>query len=113
MLETKTFEIRDKGTFIPAIGIKVDITRMPFDSRDRWLMKRAGYGPDNSLVLLTRLDGGKSTHDPYDWGDRTWHSAHMYIQNSWDELESGAVIDVQYILRETSVPKLSEQQTAY
>ena len=97
MIETKTFEIRDKGTFIPAVGIRINLAAVPFDSQDHYLLRRAGYGPD-PLVLLTALDGRRSEYDPFSWGDRTWHTAHMFIQESWDELQSGAVVDVQFIL---------------
>lgn len=41
-METKTFEIRDDGTFIPVIGIRFD----PDCERDRYLFGRAGFGTD-------------------------------------------------------------------
>jgi hypothetical protein len=72
-------------------------------------MRRAGYAPDTPLVLLTRLDGGRSCYDPYEWNDRTWQVAHNFIQESWENLESGTVVDVQFILNETNEPKISER----
>lgn len=112
MIEAKTFEIRDKGTFIPAVGVRIDLASVPFDSQDHYLMRRAGYGPE-PLVLLTALDGRRSEYDPYNWADRTWQTAHLFIQESWEELQSGAVVDVQFILREAKEPKASERLTAH
>lgn len=36
------------------------------------------------------------------------HEAHKYIQQHWDELQSGEVVDVEYILGETTVKKESD-----
>jgi len=112
-METKTFEIRDVGTFIPMVGILM--AGGPFHPtltgrvRDEPLLRRAGYGAHSRLVLFTRLDGGgKAHHDPYAWGDRTYSTAHNYITENWDKLESGALIDVEFILGETKQPKESE-----
>ena len=110
MIETKTFEIRDVGTFIPVVAMRIAPFELPSDSADRYLMRRAGYG--DPLILLTRLDGDgtKALCDPYDWGDRTWGTAHDYIAEKWFELESGAVIDVEFILGARSEPKHSERE---
>jgi hypothetical protein len=37
-------------------------------------------------------------------------TAHAYIEEKWDELGSGVVIDVEYILGETRTYKASERQ---
>lgn len=105
MLQTKMVEIRDSATFIPAIA-----TRMSAETdAEQRLLRRAGYGPDSPpLVVLTRADGGTAHHDPYGWGDRTWHQAHLWIAANWESLESGGVVDVEYILGETAAPKKSE-----
>ena len=89
-MKCKAFEIRDHGTFIPAIGILMESD----DEAENYLLRRAGYHATTSgFVLLTRMDGrgAPSQYDPYAWCDRTWHGAHMYIQSNWQELESGAV----------------------
>jgi hypothetical protein len=88
--------------------------------RENYLMSRAGYSLDDgeySCVLFGRLDptGRKDiANDPYDWGnqDRTYKVAHDYIQKNWGKLMSGQVIDVEYILNETDLPKKSEQFTS-
>ena len=106
---TKTIEIRDRMTFIPAIAVKLE----PACERDRYLLARAGYGVHHSdqarHVLLTALGGGRCTYDPHDWGDRTMSAAHMWVHDHFDEIESGAVVDVEYILGERGEPAVSEQ----
>lgn len=111
--KTKTFEVRDRNTFIPCIGIKVFGQHSligPNDpsEKDLYLARRAGYG--EAMILFMRLYGSfKAYYDPYDWGDRTMKTAHSYIQKNWKDLESGSVIDVEFILGETKSPKISER----
>lgn len=102
----KALEIRDAGTFIPALAVDMN----PANNEQRWLMDRCGYPCDGRPnIIVTRLDGnGKATNDPYAWGGRTWPVAHNYIIERWTELKDGDVVDVQFILGETKEPKLSE-----
>ena len=107
---TKTFEIRDRSTFIPALAVRLD----PGCERDHYLLARAGYGvtPDrqHEYVMLAKLAGDdvRASHDPYDWSNRTMQTAHQHIIDHFDKLASGAVIDVEFILGETAVAKVSE-----
>ena len=52
MLETKTFEIRDRGTFIPVMATAMRSVQ----DQDKYLLQRAGYNPYTFLVALTHLD---------------------------------------------------------
>ena len=101
-MENKLLEIRDRATFIPALAVRVD-------GDDGYLLRRAGFA--STMVILIHLEGMKCAYDPYEWGNRTMMEAHNYIQNSWDLLNSGDVVDVQFVLGETASPKLSEEQT--
>lgn len=105
----KLFEVRDAGTFIPAIAIKCN----PADESERYSLGRTGYGtlPENqaSYVIFGRLDDLELTRDAYSWDNRTMHNAHVYVRDNFDTLESGEVIDVEYILGETDSPKVSER----
>jgi hypothetical protein len=120
----KAIEIRDKGTFIPAMAIKMVPLFVPElgahaaserdqSERERYLLYRAGYGFEDPCVVLCRMDanGGSrnASYDPYGWGDRTFKVAHDYIIEHFDELESGAVVDVEFLLSETKEPKKSER----
>ena len=108
----KTVEIRDAATFIPALAIALH----PDTEHDRYLFGRAGYGTSpvrqGECVILARLAGGRgeATCDPYDWTSRTMQVAHDWIIKNFDAMESGAVVDVEYLLGKTSAPKRSERE---
>ncbi len=107
---TKTFEVRDSGTFLPILAICL----VTDNEGDRYLMARTGYGRDamaqSEHIMITRLRGeSNASADEYHWNDRTMTVAHRYIQENFHELEPGAVIDVEYILDETKEIKKSER----
>lgn len=103
-MDTKLLEIRDRATFIPAMAIRVS-------GQDGYLMRRAGFG-DVPMVYLVMLATEKCRYDPYNWDNmRTMGNSHNYIEEHWDELQSGDVVDVEFILGESKQPKLSEAST--
>lgn len=112
-MQPKMLEIRDRGTFIPVLAIRLD----PTCEEERWLLARAGFGrePEQQAeyILLCRIAGGpdKCTTDPFDWGQnpRTYYVAHEHIRRHWDELQSGSVVCVEHILGERPEPKQSER----
>lgn len=110
----KTVEIRDVATFIPALAIRL----VPACERDRYLLGRAGYTPDPrrqaEYVILTRIAGGtgEATSDPYEWNSSTMREAHAWLIEHFDEIESGVVVDVEFITGKRATPKRSEQETA-
>lgn len=108
-MEAKTFEVRDRATFLPMLAVRLN----PGNEGDRYLLSRTGYGRTSTeqgrYILLTALTGGEGSYDPFGWGsNRTRKIAHQHIVENWDLLESGQVIDVQYILGETAESKQSE-----
>ena len=126
-MQVKAFEIRDAKYFIPALGVlmvprlSLAVAQIPasFGKQtvaERYLLRRAGLNFEQPLVLLCRMEAAgtsnNATYDPYSWGNRTMHEAHLYITAHWGELESGAVIDVEHILGLTPNPKQSERETA-
>lgn len=109
-METKLFEVRDIGTLIPVIALKLGAR----DEPERWLLARAGFGKtvafQNEYVLLYVPHRGEAQYDPMYWsGSRSLLEAHDYIKNNWSLLPSGSVVDVQYLLGETKQPKTSER----
>lgn len=124
MMQAKALELRDEGTFIPVLCVDMnpgddddgrsppDESRVAWESR-RYLLRRVGYPCDGCPnILMTRLSGdGQATNDPYGWkdGTRTFPAAHQWIIEHWNELRDGDVVDVQFILGETSAPKVSER----
>jgi len=113
MNKVKLFEVRDRMTFIPVLALCVDMHDMEMPVAERFLLRRVGYGA-NRCVIFTRLaaDGQLCHYDPWGWGDRTMHVAHRYVLEEWDELASGDVIDVEFILGDTTSPKASEMVDA-
>jgi hypothetical protein len=96
----KLFEIRDKATTISALAVQVS-------KADGWIMERAGFG--QPMVYLIALATQACRFDPWGWGDRTFHTAHMHIAEHFDELMDGQVVDVEFLLGETTKPKRSER----
>lgn len=114
-MRSKTFELRDRGTFIPILAVRLQ----PDNEGDRYLLARAGFGltPEEQAryVHLVEIAGGagKCSCDPYDWDrSRTKQVAHAHIIEHFDALESGSVVDVEFILGLTGEPKRSERETA-
>lgn len=107
-MDTKTFEIVDRATFIPVIGVR--LVPGPGNHADEYLIRRAGFLTKTwTNVMLTKLVSGEGNYDPPQWKDRTMMTAHKYITDNWDSLRSGAVIDVEYILGESRTHKTSER----
>jgi hypothetical protein len=108
---TKTFEIRDSATFMPVLGIQLSSN----NEADQYLLARAGFGVTSeaqaTYIICLKLTGYEQSYDPYYWGNRTMRVAHQYIKDNFSKLESGSVIDVQYILGETKEAKKSERIT--
>jgi hypothetical protein len=130
----KLFEVRDRGTFMPMMAVRLLVRQPDFrhahdrslsesqfaihDNREEWLLRRAGYGQNEILdhadehepyVILIKLDGTECQYDPFAWPNRrTLTTAHLYIRDNWSKLTSGQVIDVEHILGESDQPKESE-----
>jgi hypothetical protein len=106
---TKILELRDRNTFITVIAVGMSAG----SEAQRYLLRRAGYAAISPgipmAVLLVRAQGGESQYDPYGWGDRTFATAHSYIEKEFARLNDGDVVDVEYILGETPTPKVSER----
>lgn len=113
ILENKLIEVRDAGTFIPTLAIKLVSDASP----GAYLLRRAGYGgygsETNHYVLFMRIGGGHTemNYDPYSWkhiNGRTMHEAHKILIERWADFESGDVLDVEFELGEKPDKKMSE-----
>jgi hypothetical protein len=108
-MQTKVFEIRDRATFL--VGLAVKLRAQPETFVEDFLLGRAGFGEDSDLIILMNPTyPQKAEWDAYARTDRTWRIAHMYIQHNWQHLKSGDVIDVEFILKETTTKKESERE---
>lgn len=99
---TKAIEIRDRHTLVPALAIQVS-------GADGYLLRRAGF--QSPMIYLIKLATQECRYDPWAWGDRTLKTAHLHIDEFFDDLADGDVVDVEFILGETPAPKTSEQLT--
>jgi hypothetical protein len=112
-MNCKTIEIRDRATFIPALAIQLGS-----DGNEpvRYLLSRAGFGrrhdSHSGYVILVRLNEQRCAWDPYEWGDRTMKTAHEFVSANWSDIANGSVVDVEYILGETTQQKLPERVDA-
>jgi hypothetical protein len=59
------------------------------------------------------LADGEGTYDPFKWSNRTMHTARRWLEEHFDEVQTGDVVDVQFILEETDKPKVSERLEPY
>jgi hypothetical protein len=105
-MEQKWIEIRDRGTFIPALAMR-------FTGDVHWLARRAGFGKSMPYVVLINMVRMAAQFDPYEWesGARTMRAAHHWLLEHWDEQADGGVLDVEFILGERTAPKVSERNT--
>lgn len=105
-MDKKVLEILDSMTFIPVVAINTD----PENEGQRYLLRRAGYGPDGRTIILVNLNDCRASNDPYGWpNSRTMRVAHAYIEQNFDSLSDGDVIDVEFILGESDTAKKSER----
>jgi len=99
----KLLEIRDRRTFVPVLAISID-------EFDGYLARRAGFG--SRCIQLVVFASSRTEYDPYSWESRTLSVAHNYISDNWETISDHDVIDVEFLLGETTSPKLSERVTS-
>ena len=111
----KMFEVRDAATTMVVIALKPN----PRTEAERWGWAHAGYGTDfatqHQYVLLAPLvEGGTLVYDPLTHRGaphvRTLPTAHRYIIEHWEYLRSGDVVDVEFILGETTQAKTPDRE---
>lgn len=103
---TKCLEIRDDGTCIAAIAMKMTAAQ----GAEEKFFWRCGYPRDGHAVVLMNLSDQRATSDPYGWGGgtRTMPIAHNWIIDHFDELIEGQVVDVRVIQGLTDTPAPAE-----
>lgn len=104
-MQIKVFEVRDRGTFIPILVIRMVST----EDSEKYLLARSGYDSKAPLCLVVHLSSNRAQYAPMTWDGRTMPNAHRYIEKNWDNLASGEVIDIEFILGETLEKKQSER----
>lgn len=115
MINAKIFELRDRGTLIPWLAIRL---AYPMSEAERALWKRAGYGsvPEESDCIIQGPAhcSGESARGEVLGYNAQWISnnrtrmAAVFIRENFDALASGQVIDVRTVLGEAAEPVRSE-----
>lgn len=127
-MEVKLFEVLDRGTVISVIVNKLlashtireehkEGASMPF-AREILLLQHSGLNMTGSYTtMLSYIGSGyaRSEIDPHRWQDgihdRTLFTAHNFIDENWDTLTSGDIVDVEVILGEKSEPSPTQMST--
>jgi hypothetical protein len=109
-METKLFEVRAPATCIPIMAIKLDAV----SEAEAWLLGKSGYGLNplswqNYIFMFPVEYEGKATTDPFKQDCEELRIAHMYINEHFDELEPGAVIDTDFTTGRTAEPAKSDR----
>lgn len=111
-MTAKTFEIIDRKGMIPALAILLK----PETNADGFIL----HSLENAIALI-RLDKFDmiGTKVPAQWyvlekqyfswigENRTLQVAHKYIIDNWENLISGSVIDVEFVMGLTQKPRLT------
>jgi hypothetical protein len=121
----KFFEVRDKGKNVSVVcmdtwsnsridqelrssGVEVSIGDL--SDSERAILQHAGLGMQIGVILYIHLHSFITEYDHYKWQDRTHATAHKYILENWEDLKSGEVIDVEFILKESKIKKKSQNK---
>jgi hypothetical protein len=85
------------------------------DMAEAYLFSRAGFVITNNTygkyVILIKIETNEVQWDYEEWPNRTMITAHKYIQDYFNQLNTGDVIDVEYILGLSENKKQSERIT--
>ncbi len=110
-LEIKPLEIRDHATCIGVLAIKMksaDPIIHRYLSRYGFPGTTPGMEDNPPAIVMMRVDDQRASSDPYHWGDRTHQTAHVYIDECFDSLRPGQVVDVRVIANEALEPAAPE-----
>jgi hypothetical protein len=111
-MESKLFELRAASTLQVILAIKIS----SINDKERLLLAHCGFGNCNleteRYILLLCIDGGSddepATTDCYKHNFSEMVTAHKYIIKYFDEINTGDVIDVDFINGFSSFPKPSD-----
>ena len=113
-METKLIEVRDHGTCFVALCTKVwPIMWKPGESQQHHnrlqrMAWRNGFKGAASIIFTHLGQPNRTQVDPFEWGDRTLGTAHLWIEQHWNDIPDGGLVDVRVILKEAQTPASSE-----
>lgn len=103
----KYFEIRDNSAFIPVVAVDLHPTtdNETIKPIEQALVSASAYNPITTILLTTLSSELRTEHDPSNWHNRTLETAHHYILSYWEGLDSGQVINVEFIEGDSANPE--------
>lgn len=123
----KYLEVRDRATFIPVVAfVPHEVlfgAASQFALSEPWRVRSVEYGigrvgfpttrverPGVDPVVVVRLDNVAAESDSEGWQSsaRTMREAHRFIEENYDDLRTGDVVDVEFALGETTKKKTPE-----
>jgi hypothetical protein len=109
-MESKIFEVRAEGSFIPVMAIRLDAS----NDAEAYLLGRSGYGLDpvswHDYIFLFPIEvEGPAVTDPFKQKIPELQIAHSYVSEHFDELKPGDVLDVDFIAGKRPAPRKSDR----
>jgi len=71
-----------------------------------WLQGGNGYFPGS---ILLDMENGDVQFSPQAWPNRTMRVAHEFLDRHYKTIRGGELIDIQYILKETTSPRKAKK----
>lgn len=100
-MNIKIFEVRDRMTFLPLVAVKVKHT-----PQEGHMLIRTGWIDEEPIFIFDL----QAEHVHFECYDRTRGVALKYIKDNWDTLVGGEVIDIEFLLGETTEKQRSERE---
>ena len=114
-MNTKLIEVRDRGTRVHVLAIRFSAE----NEAENFILSSAGYGMNNNdyreyIIMLDINTPIRVWFNSFDCEvankyARTFPEAHKELETNWDKYQSGDVLDVQFVLKETDQPKQSDR----
>lgn len=103
----KLFEVLDSGTCMIFMAIRM----IPANLTENILLQHAGFSMGTPCTTIVVFHPERCQYDLYQWPNgtsRTIIQGHKYIHDHFNELKTGDVIDIEFILKETEEKKESD-----
>lgn len=98
-MEVKLFELRTQITSTTLFAFKLDSK----NARDRGIIRHSGYKEDAYTVSDNLIMGSleypeRTSYASYEFATYDFQYAFNYIKDNWNRLNSGSLIDVDYLI---------------
>ena len=109
-MKSKKIEVKAKENCTPVMAVRPDAS----NDAEAYLLGRSGYGLNHpswrSYIFLFPIEyDGLAVVDPFKQKTHELQVAHSYVNEHFDELEPGAVLDVDYIEGRRPAPRKSDR----